>query len=134
MTGVNYIVIEEALELHAVVLGLTRGTLGVRDLSALLGSLERPRGAFGGKDMFPDVFSKAAALIESIARNHPFIDGNKRTSYVIGAALLKKNGYELLPKSGEIEVFMLWIVTKKPEIKEVASWIKKRSKKIKKKK
>ncbi len=124
----QYVSVEEALRLHAVVLGLTRGTLGVRDMNGLLGALGRPRSAFGGKSMFPDVFSKAAALIESIARNHPFIDGNKRTSYLIGAAFLHKNGYGLSPKGGEIETFMLWVVTEKPDMKEVSAWLKKYSK------
>lgn len=130
----EYISVEEALELHAVVLGLTRGTLGVRDMGGLLGALERPKSAFGGKEMFLDVFSKAAALIESVARNHPFIDGNKRVSYLIGTAFLHKNGYALTPKEGEIVDFMLWVVTKKPEVKEIAAWLKKRTKKARRKK
>lgn len=127
MSAVAYISIEEALELHAVILGLTRGTLGVRDMGALLGSLERPRTAFGGRELFPGLFLKAAALIESVARNHPLIDGNKRTSYLIGAAFLEKNGYDLAPKTGEIETLMLWIGTEKPATKEIAAWLKKRS-------
>lgn len=129
MRAPQYVSVEEALQLHAVVLGLTRGTLGVRDMHGLLGALGRPQSTFGGKDMFPDVFSKAAALIESVARHHPFIDGNKRTSYLIGAAFLKKNGYDLSPETGEIETLMLWVVTEKPELKEVSAWLKKRSKK-----
>ena len=129
---VEYISIEDALELHAVVLGLTRGTLGVRDMNGLHGSLGRPRSAFGGKEMFPTVFEKAGAYIESVARNHPFIDGNKRTAYLIGAAFLNKNGYDLAPKHGEIETFMLRIVTEEPQLGDIAAWLKKRSKKMKK--
>jgi death-on-curing protein len=97
-------------------------------MEGLLAALERPRAAFAGKEMFPDLYSKTAALIESVARRHPFIDGNKRASYLIGAAFLHKNGYDLLPKKGEVETFMLWIVTEKPELKEIAAWLKKRSK------
>ena len=130
----EYISVEEALELHAVVLGLTRGTLGVRDMGALIGALERPKSAFGGKEMFPELFSKAAALVESVARNHPLIDGNKRTAYLVGAAFLKKNGYDLEPRAGEIEAFMLWVVTEKPSNEEIAVWLKKRSKRARSKK
>ena len=131
MREILYISIEDALELHAVILGLTRGTLGVRDMGALAGSLGRPKAAFGGKEMFPGIFDKAAASIESVARNHPFLDGNKRTSYLIGAAFLHKNGYDLAPTQGEIETFMIWIVTEKPATIEIAGWLKKRSRKTK---
>jgi death-on-curing protein len=131
MRKVSHISIEDALELHAVVLGLTRGTLGVRDMGGLSGSLERAKTAFGGKEMFPGVFDKAAAYIESVARNHSFLDGNKRTAYLIGAAFLHRNGYDLAPKQGEIEMFVLWVVTEKPAFAEIAAWLKKRSRKKK---
>jgi death-on-curing protein len=131
METISYLLIEEALELHAVVLGLTRGVLGVRDIGALSGSLERPKTTLGGKEMFPRIFEKAAAYIESVARNHPFLDGNKRTAYLIGAAFLHKNGYDLAPNQGEIEAFMVWMVTEKPPLKEIAAWLKKHSRKKK---
>lgn len=73
--------------------------------------------------MFAGPFAKAAALIDSIARNHTFVDGNKRTSYLIGAYFLKLNEYDLAPQSGEIETFMIWIVTQKPHIDEIARWL-----------
>lgn len=130
--AIQYVSIEEALALHAVVLGLTKGTSGVRDMNGLLGCLERPKSAFGGTELFPDVFSKTASLIESIARNHPFIDGNKRTAFLAGAAFLKKNENDLAPKQGEIETFMLWLVNDKPQTEDIAAWLKKRSRKRKK--
>jgi death-on-curing protein len=128
--GVRYVSIEVALALHATVLGLTKGTLGVRGMNGLLGSLERPKTSIGEQEMFPTIYTKAAAVIESVARNHPFIDGNKRTSYLIGMELLAINGYEFAPEQGEIEKFMLWIVTEKPPIEEIAAWLEKNSKKI----
>src|SRR3989344_5901567 len=124
----RHVSIEVALALHATVLQLTKGTLGVRDMNSLLGCLERPKTAIGGKEMFPTLFLKAAAVIESVARNHPFIDGNKRTSYLIGMELLAINGYDLAPESGEIEKFMLWVVTEKPPLAEIAAWLEKYSK------
>jgi len=126
----RYVSVEAALALHATVLNLTRGTLGVRDMNGLLGSLERPKTAIGGVDMFPTLFTKAAAVIESVARNHPFIDGNKRTSYLIGTELLAINGYNLTPEQGEIEKFVLWVVIEKPTIEEIAAWLEKNSKGI----
>lgn len=127
----QYVSIEVTLALHATVLQLTNGTFGVRDMQALLGCLERPKTVLGGKEMFPTLFLKAAAVTESVARNHPFIDGNKRTSYLIGAELLATNGYELDPKQGDVEKCMLWIVTEKPPLEEIAAWLEKNSKHIK---
>jgi len=126
---IRYVSVEVALAIHATVLDLTKGTLGVRDMGALLGCLERPKTSIGGANMFPTLFSKAAAVTESVARNHPFIDGNKRTSYLIGVELLARNGYDLAPERGAIERFMLWVVTEKPPIEENAAWFEKNSKK-----
>lgn|SRR3989344_1276586 len=131
MSFVRFITIEEVLALHATVIGLTSGSLGVRDMGGLQGCLGRPQTAIGGADMFPGIFEKTAAYIESTARNHPFIDGNKRTAHLIGARFLALNGYNLTPAPGEIELCMLWIVTDKPPIKEIAAWLKKRSRKKK---
>ncbi len=77
--------------------------------------------------MFPTLFLKAAALTETIARNHPFIDGNKRGAHLIGRELLVLNGYDLEPKPGEIEKFMLWIVVEKPPLEKIAAWLEKNS-------
>ncbi len=126
----RHVSIEAALALHATVLQLTNGTLGVRDMGSLLGCLERPKTVLGGKEMFPTLFLKVAALTETIARNHPFIDGNKRGAHLIGRELLVLNGYDLEPKPGEIEKFMLWIVTQKPPLEEIAAWLEKNSKTI----
>lgn len=129
MAHIRYIDAEEALALHATVIGLTTGSLGVRDMGGLIGCLARPQTSIGGKDMFETVFDKAAALIESVARNHPFIDGNKRTADLLGARFLAMNGYSLAPKRGEIETFILWIVTEKPPVGEITAWLEARSEK-----
>ncbi len=101
----------------------TNGTLGVRDMGSLLGCLERPKTTIGGTEIFTTVFLKAAALTETIVRNHPFIDGNKRNAHLIGRELLVLNGYELEPEPGEIEKCMLWIVTQKPPLDQIAAWL-----------
>ena len=126
---IRFVTIEEALALHATALQLTHGKLGVHDIGALLGCLERPKTVLGGQEMFPTLFLKAAALTETIARNHPFVDGNKRTAHLLGRELLVLNGYELEPQIEEIEKCMLWIVTQKPPLDEIAAWLEKNSKK-----
>jgi len=64
---------------------------GVRDNNLLHSALEMPKLSFGGQEIYPTVYEKAAAYLYHIARNHPFIDGNKRTAYFVTRAFLVAN-------------------------------------------
>jgi death-on-curing protein len=66
------------------------GTQGVRDRGALEAALARPQGGY-----YKDVIEQAAALLESLSQDHPFIDGNKRTAIAVTAAFLRINGWRL---------------------------------------
>ena len=55
----------------------------MRDQGGLESALARPYAFFGGEDLYPDPISKAAAIGESVIKNHPFVDGNKRTGYML---------------------------------------------------
>lgn len=68
------------------------GQRGVRDVGLLESALMRPSSSAFGQDAYPDLWSKAAALMHSIIRNHPFMDGNKRTSVNLALAFLDRNG------------------------------------------
>jgi death-on-curing protein len=85
----------DALALHGRLLVLYGGALGVRDPGLLESASARPRHlhAYAGN---PDVIDLAAAYTIGIIRNHPFIDGNKRTGFVVGALFLEMNGYRLM--------------------------------------
>jgi death-on-curing protein len=82
----------DALALHARLLALDGGPAGVRDPGLLKSALARPRQlhAYGKKI---DIVGMAAAYIVGIVRNHPFLDGNKRTGFVVGVLFLETNGY-----------------------------------------
>ncbi|MGH7235330.1 MAG: type II toxin-antitoxin system death-on-curing family toxin, partial [Nitrospiraceae bacterium] len=75
-----YLTAEQVLFLHDRLIEETGGEHGVRDLGALESALARPQAAFGDTQFYPDVMTKAAALMDGLTRNHPFIDGNKRAS------------------------------------------------------
>jgi death on curing protein len=119
----RYLDSEDVLLLHATVIKLTTGSLGVRDVSVLKGCLERPKTALGGNDVFATVFTKAAAYLEGITRNHPFVDGNKRTAFLMAAHFLARNGYDLAPRPGDIEAFMVSVVIEKLDIEHIAKWL-----------
>lgn len=76
----------------------TGGSHGVRDLGLLESAVMRPKATFGGEELYSDVFSKAAALMHSLIRNHPFVDGNKRTGIAAAGLFLAQNGVQLTGK------------------------------------
>ena len=82
--------VQEVLVAHRRAILRFGGTLGVRDIGALESALARPQTGY-----YSDVIQEAAALLESLSQNHPFIDGNKRTAIAVTAAFLRTNGYKL---------------------------------------
>lgn len=86
---------ELAIELNKIISEVSGGSSGLRDESLLLSALNRPFQTFGGKDLYPSIIDKSAALFESIIINHPFIDGNKRMAYAFMRILLTEEGFEI---------------------------------------
>jgi death on curing protein len=82
----------ETLALHDNLLALDGGAVGLRDGSLLKSALASPRHRFAYDDS-AGVIEMAAAYTASIVRNHPFVDGNKRTGFVVGVLFLELNGY-----------------------------------------
>lgn len=115
--------VEQVLFLHARLVEETGGAHGVRDLSLLESAVARPWATFGGRDLYPDLFSKAAALMDSLIHNHPFIDGNKRTGIAAAALFLRQNGHHLTATSEELEEFTLRVAESRPSIAEIAAWL-----------
>ena len=82
----------DALVLHDRLLALHGGAAGLRDLAVLESALARPRQHFAYAES-PDIVAMAAAYTAGIVCNHPFVDGNKRTGFVVGILFLELNGY-----------------------------------------
>lgn len=75
--------LQEVLSIHKILIESFGGAYGLRDRSSLDSALQRPFQTFDGEFVYKSILEKAAALIESILINHPFVDGNKRTGYVL---------------------------------------------------
>ena len=90
MTEVIWIDLPEVLAIHARQLDEHGGASGVRDHGLLESALARPQQLFTYGE--PDVFDLAAAYTAGIVQNHPFVDGNKRTGFVVGILFLELNG------------------------------------------
>jgi death-on-curing protein len=77
------------------------GAVEVRDLGLLDAAVHRPRATVLGQDAYPDLFTKAAALMHSLASNRPLVDGNKRLAWLATYVFCAKNGVELDPRDDE---------------------------------
>ena len=120
----NYLTAEQILFLHARLVAETGGLHGVRDLSMLESAAARPKATFGEKDLYPDIFTKAAALLDSLINNHPFVGGNKRTGIAAAALFLRRNGYHLKAEAVELENFTLSVAIEHPDPQITTSWLK----------
>lgn len=87
--------IKEVQQIHKILIDTFGGSHGIRNTSALESALARPFQTFDNKELYPTVIEKASALVESILNNHPFIDGNKRTGYVIMRLFLMDHGLDI---------------------------------------
>ena len=90
----RYLSVEQALRIARTAVG---GPVEVRDIGLLDSAVHRPRASVLGQDAYPDQFTKAAALLHSLARNHPLVDGNKRLAWLATYVFCAKNGVELDP-------------------------------------
>lgn len=86
----DYPTLHEVLAIHEVSIDTYGGSKGVRDLGAIEAALFRPQSGY-----YANIIEEAAALMESLLINHPFVDGNKRTAFAVCYVFLDINGYSL---------------------------------------
>jgi len=85
-----YLTVAEAIEMHRHLVQEFGGIQGIRDRGSLEAAIFRPQSGY-----YDDLVHEAAALMESLANNHPFMDGNKRVSFAVTDTFLRLNGYYL---------------------------------------
>jgi death-on-curing protein len=117
------ITLEIVIGIHAVLIRRYGGSPGMRDEGALQSAVSRPYQTFDGEELYKTTVEKAAALIESLVKNHPFIDGNKRTGYVSMRILLRKNQKDVKATEEEKYEFVINIANGKSEYEEIKQWI-----------
>lgn len=118
----KYLSAEQLLFIHARLIEETGGSHGVRDLGMLLSAAGRPQASFDGQDLYSDLFSKAAALMESLIRNHPFVDGNKRTGVTAAGLFLRRNGYRLTANNTDLVSITMEIAQSQSDVEELTIW------------
>lgn len=115
--------IEFVINLHGVIIERYGGIKGIRDIKALESAISRPFMTFDQIDLYPTPIEKAAALIESLISNHPFLDGNKRIGYVLMRYFLLENQMDINASKIEKYEFVIKIAKGQLSIEEINSWI-----------
>lgn len=114
-----YPTLDEVLDLHALLIERFGGAQGVRDKGLLESALQRPQTGY-----YKTLSLEAAALIQSLAQNHPFVDGNKRVAFATTAIFLRMNGYRLKVDPDNGEHFLIKkIIKEKVSIEIIADWL-----------
>lgn len=118
MTSV-FLTLDEALEIHIALINRFGGAHGIRDLGGLESALMRPQIGY-----YDGLIEEAAALMESLAMNHPFLDGNKRVAFFATDAFLALNGSYIDCDGEEAHVhFMHLFDTSTFQFAELADWL-----------
>ncbi len=112
---------EQVLEIHKLVIDKFGGSSGLRDIGTLESAIARPFQTFGGGDLYPTIIEKAAAICESILINHPFVDGNKRTGYILMESILLFGQLRIKLTDEEIYPFVISISTGEKKYEDIVA-------------
>jgi len=112
------------LFIHARVISETGGSHGLRDIGLLQSAVARPNATFDGEELYSSTFEKAAALMHSLIKNHPFIDGNKRVGVLSAIVFLNNNNIIIEAGNDDLINFTLSVVNDL-QLNQIAEWFEK---------
>ena len=116
--GTEYVDVEDLVALAAQILG---DPPPIRDLGLLGSAAARPAASAFGEDAYPDIWLKAAALLQSLVKNHPLVDGNKRLGWLATAVFLQLNGEEATHASNdEVYDIVMDVAADQQSVTEIA--------------
>lgn len=121
----RYLTLSELIYMNGKVVNNTKiisGKQEVRDLALLDSAVERPSSSAFGQDAYPTLTHKVAALLHSIARNHPFTDGNKRTAAVAAIFMFYVNGKRVVWNQAEALEAIISVAENRWTLDEIAAW------------
>jgi len=126
MKLILYPTLAEAIALYERLIEQFGGSHGIRDKGLLQSALVRPQSGY-----YSSLSLEAAALMQSLAQNHAFVDGNKRVAFALTAIFLRMNGYRLIVNPDNGENFMIKeLIQKKADIDFISTWLEKHMKKV----
>lgn len=121
---IKFISITRVLAIHSYAVKRYGGSQGIRDLGLVESAVQRPKSGFGGEYLYSNIFDMAAALLQSLLKNHPFVDGNKRTALFSTGIFLKMNGYQLINRHEEEVSFAVRVDNSNLSLEQISSWLK----------
>ena len=113
----------DVLSLHEMMHRATGGASGIRDIGTLESALYHAYASFEGKDFYPTVEEKAARQVYGIIRNHPFLDGNKRTGLFVMLVFLELNDIKLKFSRSELVKLGISIAEGRADSQYIKKWI-----------
>ena len=121
----RYLTTEQALRIARQAAG---GPVEIRDAGLLDAAVHRPRASVVGHDAYPDLLTKAAALLHSLARNHPLVDGNKRLAWLATYVFLAKDDVVLDPTDDDAYELVVAVAAGDPDdvtqiARRLAGWV-----------
>lgn len=127
LTPVKFLSEGEIIAVNERMVSEFGGLHGVRDLHILRSAVGRPQLSVGFQDAYKSIFDKAAALFHSIINNHPFLDGNKRTSLFSAVLFLAYNGWNVEFRRKEAVKFTRQVHNQKFTVDVISKWLKEHS-------
>lgn len=121
---IKYLTEAELIAINEEMVALYGGLHGVKDLNLLRLAVGRPQMSVGFQDAYKTIFDKAASMFHSIINNHPFFDGNKRTSLFSAVLFLELNGWVLEFKRKEAVKFTLKAHDSDWGVEQISRWFK----------
>lgn len=121
----KYLTTPQVLAIHYQMVKRFGGFQGIRDIGLVESAVGRPQATYDGIDLHENIFDKAAALLQSLLKNHPFVDGNKRTALTSAGIFLNSNGYKLKNYHEEEIEFAVSVDNKHLPIDEISDWLQK---------
>lgn len=118
--------LKDAENIHNVLIDKFGGSKGVRDKGLLASAVNRPYATFDKLDLYPHTVDKATAILESILINHPFIDGNKRTAYVLMRLILLEGNLDIVATQDEKYEMMIAASKGEMRFEDLKYWIQNR--------
>jgi death-on-curing protein len=130
--AVKFIPSEIVPVIHADLIQRYGGTFGIRDEKLLDSSLAQAKARWGGLYLHKSIFDKAAAYGFHLCRNHPFVDGNKRTALIVMDIFLQKNGWELIASEEDTYTMIMRLADGGISKIELSFWLKENCRRLKK--
>jgi death-on-curing protein len=122
-----FLTLEEILLIHDRAINEFGGTIGIRDIGLVQSAIARPKAGFGDFEAYPGIHIKAAVLMHSLLKNHPFIDGNKRTATIAMITFLLENNIKLNHEKDEIYNLAMKVEDNSFLEEDIAKWLKNHS-------